>query len=160
MECGETFSSRAEKLWLLVKMSSKEEFMSIHGFFEYKMCKKNKCTWSVLINKLGSLDLRTLTQIFDFFQIFKFCCFVKASRYEQSLEYGSFSYLCYCTFDLLLVSSTCPYWLKSGFKYHPHHRMDFKRAPMKGPWTGQTLTRMPPVLVNNEQLLVHKLFSQ
>ena len=27
---------------------------------------------------------------------------------------------------------------------HPHHRMEFKKAPCKGPWAGQTLTSMPP----------------
>ena len=33
---------------------------------------------------------------------------------------------------------------------HPHHRMEFKKAPIKGPWAGQTPTKMPPVLVNKE----------
>ena len=37
------------------------------------------------------------------------------------------------------------------FKDHPHHRMVFRRAPVKGLWAGQTLTRMPPVSVNKEQ---------
>ena len=36
---------------------------------------------------------------------------------------------------------------------HLHHRMEIKRAPIKGPWAGRTLTRMPPVLVNNEILV-------
>ena len=50
-----------------------------------------------------------------------------------------------------------PIWLVLVNKDHPHHRMEFERAPIKGPWVGRTLTRMPPVLINTTKTFLVKL---
>ena len=43
---------------------------------------------------------------------------------------------------------------------HPHHRMEFKRAPVRGPLAGHTPTGMPHISDNTMRLFINNFFCK